>query len=429
MRRKIIYMLAFVLLMASASFPAFASENVSLQVNGDTVPTPGMYVVDGVSMIDVNTYARLAGADVERPSASAVTITENGTIMNLTIGKKEATLAGKDISLPAAPAKTGNIVFVPLRAVSNSFGFEVGWDAARNMVTLTRTETRNNMTANDLLVKSTVEGQKYNTYTMEGVFNIAMDITADGKAVEQAPQNMTTKLTGQIQNDPFQVYMKQAIDPGTGDNVPEMVVETYMDQEKMYIKAPGQDWLVQDMPFSPEFWKQQQDIQTDPLKAGEMMKELGILLNFGNDVTVNSQEYYVLNAALDMNKFMEGSQKIFQQAIQGMPQGTTASPADLQGQLQKLLENARLDFNYSVLINKKTLINDIVKFDGRMEMTMENPVPAPAGEQQEGNAPKEIKMDMKFKGDITITELGGSFNAPDVSSAKEMNLQELNTNK
>ncbi|MCG9966758.1 copper amine oxidase N-terminal domain-containing protein [Pelotomaculum terephthalicicum JT] len=424
MRRKFIVVLAFTLLIISAAFPAFAAETVQLQVNGDTVPTPGLYMTDDCSMVPVDTFISIVGADVNWSANDNFAVTENGVTLNLTVGKTEALLGDKTITLPVAPAKTGDSIFIPLRAVSNAFGFTVDWDGEQWLIKLTRNEQRNGMSVSDLLTKSTVASQVYNTYSMEGLFNIDMDIQEDGKAVEQAPKNVTSKLTGQIQNDPFQVYMKQTVVPEAADNnteaIDEAIVETYMNQDKMYIKAPGQDWTVMDMPFSPEFWKQQQDIQSDPLKAAELMKEMGILLNFGNDMTIANKDYYVVNATIDMNKFMQGYPKIIAQAMQGVPQGTASgNPADLQKQMEELLKNATLDYNYSVLINKETMLSEIVKYDARLIMSFENPVSEEANGAEKDNAPKVMKIDMKLTGDINITDMGGAFNAPDVSAAKE----------
>ncbi|OPY58873.1 MAG: hypothetical protein A4E55_00604 [Pelotomaculum sp. PtaU1.Bin035] len=421
MRRKLIIVLAFTLLMISATFPAFAAETIQLQVNGDAVPSPGLYLENDYSMISVDTFTRLAGAEVKWSANDNFAITENGVTLNLSVGTTEALLGDKPITLPVAPTQTGDSVFIPLRAVGDAFGFKIDWDGEQWLINLTRDEQRDGMSVSDLLAKSTVASQVYNTYSMEGLFNIAMDTQADGKAVEQAPKNIISKLTGQIQNNPFQVYMKQTVAPGTADNNSEMIVETYMDQAKMYIKAPGQDWTVMNMPFSPEFWKQQQDIQSDPLKAAELMKEMGILLNFGNDVTVDGKDYYVVNAAIDMNKFKQGYQKLIQQAMQAISQDTTAgNAADLQKQMADLFNNATLDYNYSVSINKKTLIGEIIKFDARLIMSMENPAPEQASGAAKDSTPKAMKMDLKIKGDMKITDLGSPFKAPDVSAAKEI---------
>jgi hypothetical protein len=424
MKRKLIVAITFLVLLASVSFPAFGAENLQLQVNGDIVPAPGLSLIDGNTMIPADIYAGLSGADTGWTSANELTITENGMTITLVPGSKEAMLGDKPISLPAEPVKNDSGVLIPLRAVSSAFGFEIGWDAEKRMVTLIREETRDGLNVSDLLAKSTAASLTYNTYTMEGLININMNLSTDGKTVEQAPANMITKLTGQIQNNPLQIYMNQIMSvPGAGDANQETAVEMFMTQENMYIKLPGQEWMVSPMPFSPEFWKQQQDIQSDPLKAAAMMKEMGILLNFGNDIVVNGTDYYVVNAAMDMKKFKQGYEKMIQQVVQSMPQEASVNPAEMQLMIQKILQNSQFDYNYSVLINKKTLLSDIVKFDGHMIITMDIPQTGQAEADTGAVAPGEMKIDMTFKGDMSISDLGGEFKAPDVSAAVNMTQQ------
>jgi hypothetical protein len=418
---SVLSVFAFALLFFSLALPAFAAEDIRLQVNGDVVPSPGIYLQDGYCMISVDKYVNLAGAEFLRLSDSDFSIIENGATLNFSAGKKEVTLDGQQMTLPVAPAKTGEAAFIPLRAISSIFGFNVEWNGEQGVASLSRNETRDGMTASDLLAKSTVASQAYNTYSMQGHFNIDVITMADGETYGQAPISMDTSLTGQIQYDPMQIYIKQAIKPVSEEDVSAMDIETYMTIEKIYIKTPGQEWIVQDMPFSPEFWKQQQDIQSDPLKAVEQMKEMGILLNYGNDVSVNGENYYVLNATLDMEKFKQSFQKIFQQAMQGMaPDENSGNSIDIQKQIQKVFEEAKLDFKETILVNKKTLFSDIVKLDAWMEMSMENPAQAEQGQQEKDNGPKEIKMNIKMNGEFTISNPGDPFNAPDVSGAKEM---------
>ncbi len=412
---SVLSVFAFALLFFSLALPAFAAEDIQLQVNGDVAPSPGIYLEDGYCMISADTYVNLAGAEFLRLSDNDFSIIENGATLNFSAGKKEVTLDGKQMTLPVAPAKTGEAVFIPLRAISSIFGFNVEWNGEQGVASLSRNETRDGMTVSDLLAKSTVASQAYNTYSMQGNFNIDAITTVDGETYGQVPISLDTRLTGQIQYDPMQIYIKQAIKPVSGKDVSAMDIETYMTIEKMYIKTPGQEWIVQDMPFSPEFWKQQQDIQSDPLKAVEQMKEMGILLNYGNDVSVNGENYYVLNASLDMEKFKQSFQKIFQQAVQGMAlDENSGNSIDIQKQIQKVFEEAKLDFKETILVNKKTLFSDIVKLDAWMEMSMAQ------AEQGQDNVPKEMKMDIKMKGEFTISNPGDPFNAPDVSGAKEM---------
>ncbi len=423
MKRKLIVATTLLVLLAFVSFPAIAADNLQLQVNGDIVPAPGLSLVDGNTMIPADIYVSLSGADTGWTAANDFTITENGMTMTLVPGSKEAMLGDNPVSLPVEPVKNDNGVLIPLRAVSSAFGFEIGWDAEKRLVTLTREETRDGLNVSDLLAKSTAASLTYNTYTMEGLISINMNLSADGQAVEQAPANMTTKLTGQIQNDPLQVYVNQIVEmPGLEGANQETAVEMYMTQDKMYIKAPGQGWMASAMPFSPEFWKQQQDIQSDPLKAAALMKEMGILLNFGNDTVVDGTDYYVVNAAMDMDKFKQSYESMIQQAVQGLPQEESVDSAEMQLMIEKILQNAQFNYVYSVLINKETLLSDIIRFDGHMIITMDNPEAGQTEGETVGDEPGEIKIDMTFKGDMYISELGGEFIAPDISTAQDLNM-------
>lgn len=410
MRKRLFFVAMLVFMSVALASTAFAAGEVQLQVNGDNVPSPVIYLDYDVTMISADTYARLAGADFSE-EGDVYTITENGQVLTLNSGINEAMLGDQSVALPRSAVKTNNVVYVPLRAVCNAFGFEVGWDPEKMMVTLNREETRDGMTPLDLLAKSSAAYQAYNTYSMDGSFDMGIEIAADGQPMGDAPQNLGMTLNGQIQNDPVKLYITEKINANEAAQVPEMVIEMYMDGEKMYMKMPGQDWQAMEQPFTPEFLEEQMNIQSDPLKAIAQMKEMGILANYGNDITIDGKDYYVVNAALDINKFMENFQEIFQQAMQAASSGEVeGDPAEMQAQLQKIIENAQLEFYYSSLINKDTLISDIIKFDAKMALNMENPEvdAAQTGEQ----APKEINMNLDINGEFTISGLGEPFKAP-----------------
>ncbi|MCL6479634.1 MAG: copper amine oxidase N-terminal domain-containing protein [Peptococcaceae bacterium] len=417
---------AFILALMTA-LPAFAGDNAGLNVNGDPVASPGLVLENGVAFIPADTFARFAGADINRVSADTITITENKTVLSLTVGKKEALLDNKPVAMPAAPVKSGEGVLIPLRFVSNAFNFEVGWNAENRQVALSRNEIRDGMTPSDLLAKSNQAVLDINTYSMAGNMKMAMDIQADGKKMGDAPLTMDTRIEGQIQNSPLQAYMKMSVAPAAKEELPAMAMETYMTEEKMYIKAPGQEWTVQDMPFPPEFLKQQQDIQSDPLKAVAQMKEMGMLSNFGNDITVDGQEYYVVNTFIDMNKFRQGYEKMMGQMLQSMPAiPGESSPEQMQKLMQKLMENIAIDYYCSAYINKKTLISDIIKLDLKMNMVV-NPSElaqeidtGQTVEEPQEKAPQEIKIHLDMQGEIKVGDLGKPFAAPDVSQAKEI---------
>ena len=185
LKRKFILTLAFVLLLAFATVPAFASENVQLQVNGDAVSPPCVSLVDSVSMIPLDTYAGLAGADVQWTSTANLSLRKTcGTFKHDPV--VEASLDGVDLTLPLEPFKTNDGAFI-LRC-ERSLWLCGGLRREQRLVTLTRSETRDGMTVSDLLAKSTEASKAYNTYAMEGLFKIDMDVRADGEAVGEAPK-------------------------------------------------------------------------------------------------------------------------------------------------------------------------------------------------------------------------------------------------
>jgi len=293
-RRNLIIAILALSVALCGALPAFAGGKAQISVNGEPVTLFDAVIEDGKSMVPLDAFARFAGAEVNFDSENNVMITEENKILEMTVGTKDALLGNKPVTLPFAPVKSEDQVLVPLRFTCETFGFNVGWDSARKTVLLNRIETRDGMTASELLIESNKITQDINTYSMDGTMDMKMRIKADGKEIEDAPQNISIEMSGQIQNEPMEFYFKQKMAPLIQGETPETTMETYMTTEKMYVKNPAQDeWIVQDMPFPAEFWKEQRDIQSDPLKAAEQMKEMGMLLNFGSDAQIDGNDYYV----------------------------------------------------------------------------------------------------------------------------------------
>lgn len=409
MRKNLFVLLACALLLLIAAAPAVAAEDIKLQINSETVPAPNLYLAeDAYTMVSTDAFIKLIGADVIRSDDNSFAINENGRVLNLTVGQTEAWLGEEQLVLPTAPVQTEGNLFIPLRAVSDAFDFNVDWDEQQWLVALTRTEQRDDMTAFDLFVKSSLASLEYNTYAMNGVTNVSFNITMNGQAVPELPQNISMNITGQVQNDPLQAYAKTT---PIGSTFTELTSETYMTQDKMYVKT-DEEWLVVDVPFMAELWQQQQDIQSNPLKAAEQLKEFGFLANFGNDVTINGQEYYVVNARMDMAKLQESLPQMFQQMLPA-EQFSEDDLTTLTQEMQEVFNGMTIDFNYTVMINKENLICEIVEYDMQMSLTVEEPNPE-SGEQQ------VVNMDIQANGTINVTDLNAPFNAPDVSNARTM---------
>lgn len=416
MKKSLFFVLFLIMVLALSAAPALADE-IQASVNSDPLNSTSLYIADGVTMVGLEDYLRFAGADAQWISPDQFNILENGRTMELYINQSTAKLDGQAVNLAAAPRRNDKGVSIPLRAVAEAFGYSVGWDSEKSLVTLTRQESRDGMSPQEFLAKSSAETQKINTYSMQGSLDIKIQLDGNEKDMPEGSQIIKSDFSGQIQNNPMKVYTRQVMHPqGNIAALEGMTIEMYMADNKIYMMLPGQDkWTVMDMPFTADFIKQQQDIQSNPLKAVEQMKEMGMLASFGNDVTMDGQDYYVINATLDMNKFRESYQKIIGDAMKGLPAQMTQGQ-DVQGTVQELLKNMQMDYFCSIYINKKTLISDQIKVDIKLDLSID---PSKLGEQsgQTESAPLKIHEDMK--GQFEITDPGKAFVEPDVSSAVE----------
>ncbi len=416
------------LLLAATAIPAMAQDKVNLNVNGDFVNFSGLYQENGVSFVPLESFSRFSGTDVNRVTAEVIEIVGGDTVLVLELGQREALLNGKAVPMPAAPVLREQDVMVPLRFAGEAFGFNVDWDNQQQLVLLSRDEVRDGTSAIELLAKSNQVIADINTYSMNGDISTTVDAIVDGSKSEQLPMNMNTNIYARYQNNPMKIYMKVTVLPMEGVDMPESVMETYMTEEHMYVKSPEQEWMVQDMNIPVEFWREQQDIQSDPIKAVQQMKDLGMLVNYGNDVTMDGKEYYTVNSTLDPNKFRESYQQLMEQMMSGVAVSDDTGTEDIQGIMQQIMEKMSLDYFCTAYINKETLVSDMIKMDLKLNLAM-NPSDfagdMPSGEAAEsgGEIPEEIEMNMVMQGEIWISEIGEAFAAPDISNAIPMTVQ------
>lgn len=416
MKKKLLKTLSLTSLLALlVAMPVAAAESVTISVNGEQAVAVDSYLEKGVTMIGVDSFARLTGVTLEK-SAAGVKIVKNGRELVLQGGKDEALLNGRAYSLGKAPVQSGDQLYIPLRSVGAVFGFEVAWDKAAERVKLDINETRQGMTPVELLLRAEQAAQKFNTYSLEGSYTMDMEVVADG--IKEQISGLTATMSGQVQNRPFQAYLVQTMAmPGTaGQEIPGLALETYLTEEKLYIKGPDGQWTVQDMPFGPEVWQEQQAVQSDPLRAAAQLREMGVLLNFDDDVVVDGQEYYVINGTLDMEKFRESNQKIMEQALAGMPlpQG---DKEQVQETIKKLMDTAQMDYFYRIYINKETWMTDIIQCKIVMDLTLDLQGMGVDKEEASAPIPQELQMKLSMDGRFTMKDPGKPFVAPDVSQA------------
>jgi hypothetical protein len=421
MRKRLQQGLSLVLTMTlvlALAIPAAAVGELKLNVNGKETAAD-LVLRDARSFIEINTLAAVNGAEVEVAEELKVTI--NG--------------------------KT----YVPLRSVAENLGFQVKWTPG--LVALERAsepeqtdQVEDSLTAMDVLVKSNQAAQEISTYSMSGYINQTMVMEMDG---EEVPIETTSELFGQIQNDPMKLYLKQTVElpGGVPGDVPEemlgsMEVETYIDEEFMYMKSPGQEgWLKMPHFLPMELLKEQQDITNDPLKAAKQMLEMGYDPVFGEDAVIDGRECYSIKASIDMAKAMESQQEMLQQIIGSVGQMTAAEmgaevdPAQMEGFskafeliLAKMMEEGVFDYQVTMFIDKETFLPAqmnlvmTMKFDFNVLEFMEV-ISEAVGEELPEELVEELQVDFKMnssqQGEIRLFDYGAEFVEPDLTNVIE----------
>jgi hypothetical protein len=417
MRKKVSgVLLAVFLVTVVLAVPAYAAVpgTVNLNINGDSITVAELGKDAGVRMISAKDVLRLSGADLTWKTQTEFSIVENGKCLTFHLDSTDVVVADKEgqktIKLPYAPVKVGKEVYLPLRAVCRELGFVVGWQNNTQIVTLTREERRDGLTALEILTKSNEVARNIKTFSMEGTLAAEVGVTANGGGFAQ---KFSIGLDGCFQQQPYAYYIKETI---IAKDNPEatQVIDIYMIEDKMYMKIGNQVW--QELEFTnnmQEYLKKQQTIQSDSLKSIEQMKEMGMLVSLGNDIVLQGKDYYVLNCAVDTPKLLKECEKFMPGLLQGMPENE-----EQKEMIKKLLEKGNIGLDFAVLLNKETFLAEVIKYDMGMNFNIDMEDFMPEGSV--ANVPENILLDMSMKGDVKIVKINQPFVAPDVSQAEKI---------
>jgi hypothetical protein len=253
MKERSVILLALVLTLLMAA-PAVA---VQLDVNGRNYETaePQTTILDGVTSAPVDVVAHTLGCAVTI-DGDRVTLQENQTSLVMTVGSKSALLNGQEKTMLQAPRKAGDIIYVPVRFVYECFGATVDWEAAKKTVTVAYPETRNGMTAEDLMLKTFQKMIDANQYkmTVDADTDMVIGYQQTGKDEEKIPVQVTSHIEGWIQTQPMLAYIKQRIIPQASGNESQpnglpanMETEMLIDEDGVFMNMPATGWVKMEM--------------------------------------------------------------------------------------------------------------------------------------------------------------------------------------
>ena len=253
---------------------------------------------------------------------------------------------------------------------------------------------------------------------MNGKMDMTMKITADGKDLDLGNMETTTDMKAQYRHDPMAIYVKQTIQQTPGSvqksgalTMEDMAVETYMTDKNMYMNLPNVGWVKYDSPINEGLWKELQDVQSDPLKIVQQMKDFGIDVKFAEEQEINGKQYYVLKADMDPNKFMQSYKDLVADMMPALDQ------EDENVDMEKMLDNMKMTFAYTAYINKETMISDKIDMDYTVDFDLPLDEIVDANTADTTDLPQSIQMTMTGTGTFNITGLGDEFVEPDLSQA------------
>lgn len=162
MKKLTSYFLAASLLFSSANFVNAQSPNIQIKINGmvqELEPSP--VIINDLTLVPLRGIFERLGVTVEwDDERRRITATKDATVVILDVGSKTGFVNGKPISLDIEAQIVNGRTMVPLRFISESFGFDVKWDDNRKTVIInTNEEAREmNRSGNDQSDTSHVNG-------------------------------------------------------------------------------------------------------------------------------------------------------------------------------------------------------------------------------------------------------------------------------
>jgi hypothetical protein len=407
LKKRISIILSLILVMALAT-PVFAA--VSLDINGRAYePSSELLLENGVTLVPFDVITDALGCEVTT-AGDQVTYQKNGNSMQMNIGSTTAVVNGTDQIMPMAPRMVNGQAYVPLRFVLESLGAQVGWNGESNAVSVTYNDTRNDMTAEELMAKASVAMAEANQYKMlvdmQGAVKMKADVP-EGESLDMSmDMNGTVEAWAQI--DPMVMYMKQdmtiAVPGAPVPGAQAVQTEMVMNRDGIFMTMPEIGWVKMDLEGLDMEELMKQSMAQDPTTVMQQMKDLGMSFSFDQDQEKNGKKYWVIKAYMDGDILNSDYFKQLTQQIPGLEQ-------DLD--LEQLLKNLDLDLTFDQWIDQETFYTDYMNLSGDIRFVMDLPA------DPTGTASGPMEMTMTLNAAYAMSDYGQEFALPDIQNARD----------
>ncbi len=158
----------------------------TININGaDAAAEPAHITDTGVTLVPLRTVSEAFGAQVEWDAgAQQITIIYSEVTIVLTIGSKAADVNGHAEELEEAPSISNETTMVPLRFIAETFGAEVSFDEATQLITITLSPDAESETLKGMHDKPYI-GDSHYGWSMETPSSMRMSYRSfDGSSIE-----------------------------------------------------------------------------------------------------------------------------------------------------------------------------------------------------------------------------------------------------
>jgi len=121
------------------------SSKPVVEINGSYMDTDTLpRIKNNITLVPLRALAEKTGFEVSyNADIKEISLTKGESEIKFTVGKTECFANGKKISLEAAPEIINNRTLVPVRAISDAFGYSISWDGERRLVEVNTTGNAN----------------------------------------------------------------------------------------------------------------------------------------------------------------------------------------------------------------------------------------------------------------------------------------------
>jgi len=403
---------------------------VYFDVNGRYF-TPDSEVItrNNMVLVPADMIVKTLGAELTVDEGQ-ICIRENDQTLQMTVGNRQARLNDQDLTMPVAPEMLDDQVWLPLRFVFETLGAKVKWSNYDQRITITYEETRNGLSAVEMLAKSSKLLQDSNSYKMEVDTNNNIHMLGPSDNNSEKLQEIIAKMTGYvdayIQYQPLLMHMIQDMDIIMSDNpdfpkdiTQSVRTEMVCNNNGMYMTIPQQGWVKLTIPGVDMQELMNQSMNQDPLTSVNMINDLSMAVAYANDIEKGGEKYWVIDVTLGNNAI-----QMYMQQIQQI-ESVFELPGDNQAILD-LFKNLDFDIKYRILINQKNTHTEYMDVYGNYFLTMEVPVEEDEITDKDIDIPEKepntvnINMGADIEASYTLSDFGVKFEVPDVSEAKTM---------